>query len=191
MSEKGLDWEEVSDAAAVMFNIWVGGSELEWAQESWSHFQSAGLVSDDNILTVTKSKCLLIALACVYGEFCALAWDETGERLVEVFADDLDLNDLALGVLAAKANEGETWEDVYDYEFREYALNTLIDSLRNELFECLRTAYGGEPFLYARMFKTINSSEEVPEDEELLEEWDLTPQNARAFQYVMAGFREG
>ncbi len=175
MSEKGMDWEEVSDAAASMFNIWAGGSELEWAQECWGYLQSADRIPDDSTLAVTKSKCLLIALACVYGEFCALAWDENDEPPLEDYADGLELNDVALGILAAKANKDESWEQVYDYEFREYALKTVVDSLRSELFQCLRAAYGGEPFLYERMVKTINSGEENSEDEDLLDQWDLTP----------------
>jgi hypothetical protein len=74
-----IPWEDVSAAAAGMFNVWFGGSELEWAKECWSHFTKAGLTGNLSILEDTESRMRLLTLARIYHEFSWIAWEEDPE----------------------------------------------------------------------------------------------------------------
>ena len=50
-----IGWDEVEDAAAKMFNIWVDGNELKWAKEAWRHLAAAGLTGATTILEITAT----------------------------------------------------------------------------------------------------------------------------------------
>jgi hypothetical protein len=58
-----IGWDEVEDAAAKMFNIWVDGNELKWAKEAWRHLAAAGLTGATTILEITATKLRLVTLA--------------------------------------------------------------------------------------------------------------------------------
>ena len=61
--DDNLRWEEVEDAGAKMFRVWVDGSEFEWAKEAWGHLTAAGLAEATTILDFTASKLRLVTLA--------------------------------------------------------------------------------------------------------------------------------
>ena len=182
-----LTWEEVEKAASKMFNVWLGGDELEWAKEAWNHLTAAGLASSETILDVTAAKLRLVALARIYQEFCGLAWDEDPETPVDYPAEDLEIDPVALGILAARVNPDEFEEFSDDYELREAALLAATDSQRQEIFECLRAAYGDEFKLYSRLWHTNSPLTEDTEGDE----FEVTGANISALGYVMNGFLQG
>src|SRR4051794_12458933 len=96
-----VSWEDLEPAAGKMFKVWVGGGELEWAKECWQHFAAKGLTDSANVIEDTASRLRLVALARIYEEFCGLAWDENPETPVDYLAEDLELDSVALGILAA------------------------------------------------------------------------------------------
>jgi hypothetical protein len=189
----GLLWEDVEDAAGCIFNVWQDGGELAWARECWQHFRDAGLTSNDTLLEETKSRLRLLALVRVYQDFCELAWDLYSEPPIDDQADALEIDPVALGILAAKVDVSIEYDTNSDYDLREQALIVVTDELRHEIFRCLRKAYGDVTILYARIYKTIYSPEEAEElmEGDIVEEWDVTPQTVRAFQFVAAGFNQG
>jgi len=73
---ENIKWEDVESVATKMFNVWVDGTESEWAKEAWSHLTEAGLVGTTTILDMTAANLRLVTLALIYQEFCSFAWDE-------------------------------------------------------------------------------------------------------------------
>jgi hypothetical protein len=181
-----IGWEEVEDAAAKMFSIWVDGNELKWAREAWRHLAAAGLTGATTILEITATKLRLVTLARIYEEFCGFAWDENPETPVDYLAENLEIDPVALGVLAAKAEPNEFEDLTEEHQLREASLLSVTDSQRHEIFECLRAAYGNEFKLYSRIWHTrsVIAEENVEGDE-----FEVTGANSSALEYVKDGFR--
>ena len=177
-------WADVRDAAAKMFNVWVDGDELAWAREAWGHLHPAGLTGEETVLEITAAKLHLVTLARVYEEFCGLAWDENPETPVNYLAEDLDIEPVALGILAASADAGELKEMVDADELLESALIAASDCQRQEVFECLKAAYGSDAQLYTRLWQTRSATEEG-------EEFEPNARTGPALQYVMNAFQRG
>ena len=79
-----VQWEDVKDAASKMFNVWVFGGELEWAQECWTHFAASGLTENSSVIEYVAAQLRLLTLARNYEEFCVLAWDENPDTPIFV-----------------------------------------------------------------------------------------------------------
>jgi hypothetical protein len=183
---QNIQWEEVESAATKMFSVWVDGTELEWAKEAWSHLTAAGLVGATTILDITGANLRLVTLALIYQEFCSFAWDENPDVPVDYLAEDLEIDSVALGILAAKADPNEFEEFTDDYKLREAALLAVTDSQRQEIFECLKAACRDEFRLYGRLWHTRSlSAEENSEGDE----FEVTGSNSSALEYVRNGFR--
>ena len=181
-------WSDVSDAAGKMFKVWVDGHELEWAREAWGHLHPAGLNGEETVLKVTAAKLHLVTLARVYQEFCGLAWEENPETPVDYLAEDLDMDSVALGILAAASSDSEYFKDaVEDHELREAALLAASDGQRREIFEQLKAAYGSDVALYARLWHTRSN----PDGQHANEEFEPAAGKCMALQYVMNGFEHG
>lgn len=181
----GMPWDDVADAASKMFNVWVTGSELEWAKECWGHFEQQGLTADSSVLEKTRACLRLVALARIYHEFCGCAWDENPETSIDVLAENLEINGVALGVLAASAKDVGLEDCQDEYDLLELALVAATDAMRNQIYECLSKAYGGPVELYSRMSQT-NHTKDIAGDED---EFDVTGYNMRALDYVQNGFQ--
>ena len=109
---------------------------------------------------------------------------ENPETPVDYLAEDLEIDSIALGILAARAfpNGFDDAED--ECELNESALIAITDDLRKEVFQCLCKAYGDEVALYLRMCQT------QPNPDTDAEEFTVTPGNCRGLEYVMNGFQE-
>ena len=149
-----IDWDEVEDAASKMFNVWGAMYELDWAKEAWGHLCAAGLTSRQTFLDETAAKLRLVTLARIYQEFCGLAWDEDPETPIDYLAEDLHIDPLAIGVLAGSIGRDELEEAGEEYELHQAALTVVTDNQRQEIFECLKAAYGNEFKLYSRIWHT-------------------------------------
>jgi len=180
-----IDWDEVEDAASKMFNVWGAMYELDWAKEAWGHLRAAGLTSRQTFLDETAAKLRLVTLARIYQEFCGLAWNEDPETPIDYLAYDLQIDKVAIGVLAASTEYDELEEAVDEYELYQAALTAVTDSQRQEIFECLKAAYGNEFKLYSRIWHTrAPLGDEDSEDDE----FEVTDANSSALDYVRNGF---
>jgi hypothetical protein len=180
-----ITWAEVQEAASKMFHVWLGNGEITWVEECWHHLGEADLTDNTSVLEATATALRLVTLARIYEEFCGLAWDENPETPVDYLAEDLDIDPLALGILASKASP-EAFDDACDdSELREASLLAATDAQRREIYDCLSTAYGDETQLYSRMSETNQSAS----DEDYEDEFNLTGSNSGALSYVMNGFR--
>jgi hypothetical protein len=183
---ENIEWGEVEGAAKNMFRVWVDGRELEWAKEAWCHLTAAGLVGATTILDITAAKLRLVTLARIYQEFSGLAWDENPETPPDYLAEDLELDPVALGILAGRADPND-FEDLTEDEYLlGAALLTVTDSQRQEIFECLRNAYGDEFRLYSRLWHTRSP---IADEDSEGDEWEVTGANGSALEYVTNGFQ--
>jgi hypothetical protein len=181
-----IDWDEIKEAASKMFDVWFIGGELDWAKEVWSHLGAAGLASRQNFLDETAAKLRLVTLAKIYQEFCGLAWGEDPETPIDYLAEDLHIDPVALGVLAASTKCDELEEAVEDYELLQAALTAVTDNQRHEIFDCLKAAYGNEFKLYSRIWHTRSLEAEKDSEDD---EWEVTEANSSALEYIQNGFR--
>jgi hypothetical protein len=181
-----IEWEEIESAAAKMFNIWVHGNEVKWAEEAWSHLTRARLTGARTVLETIATKLRLVTLARIYHEFCGLACDENPDRTLSYVAENLGLNGVAIGILAASTPDRDEFEELTDeFALTEQALMTIVNSQRREIFDCLSAAYGDVYRLYSRLWHSLSENAESDSEGE---EFEVTDANA-AVDYVMHGFR--
>jgi hypothetical protein len=116
-----LDWEELEPSAQHAFNIWMSGSDLEWAKQTWNLFTKAGFCNYDS----PKERLLVIgrylALASLYRDWCSVARDETQEDVPFYWIEELEIAPIHLGQLT----DEELSEDA-DEAFSE-ALDILLE----------------------------------------------------------------
>jgi hypothetical protein len=177
-------WEEVEQAASKMFSVWTEGREREWAKEAWGHLHSAGLAGGNTALEITDANLQLVMLARIYEEFCGFAWDENPATPIEYLAEDLEIDPVALGILAAENQSVEFDGATDEHELREAALIAATEKHRAEIFECLKTACGGDIALYTRLSHTRSEENDVDG-----EEFEVTGSNSSALNYVLNGFQ--
>jgi len=177
-------WAEVAPTATKMFNVWTDGGELVWAKEAWGHLYVAGLAGQSSVLESTASRLRLVTLARIYQEFSGHAWEENPETPVCELAEDLAIDAVALGILAATGGSGQFDEALDDYELRETALLEATKNLRAEIFRCLKAAYGGETALYQRLWHTRSEGANTDGAE-----FAVTGSNSTALQFVTNGFQ--
>jgi hypothetical protein len=180
-----ISWDEVADAATTMFRVWASGGELEWAKECWMHFEKAGLTSGADVVETTKSYLRLVALAHIYEEFSSYMWDENPGTTLSDLAEDLEINAIALGVIASRDPGFECDRIDDDGTLHEHVLAAVIDQLRPEIHCCLIEAYGGEGALYSRMAKTTENTESGNS----FEEFSPTGPHVRAWSFVSNAFQ--
>lgn len=176
-----LDWIDIEPAAAGMFRIWTSGGDLAFAKEAWTHLAAAGLTDDDTPLLATQAQLRLIAIYRIYERFSRFKWDEGDEMPIVFLAEGMEVDRLALGLLAA-ADRKVDWPALEGIDMYEEALRSAVDSLRPSVFECLRKAYRGDTGLYVRLSRTRSND---PEDDD--NAFDLTGLNVDAYAFVRFG----
>jgi hypothetical protein len=188
-----IPWDEVEDPAGQMFRVWSFQGELKWAKECWEHFEKAGLTSREDLLEETKSYLRLIALAKIYEEFSGYMWDENPRTPISYFAEELDINPIALAVIAKEDPDFEAGGIDDEHKLHEHALEMAVRQFRGEIHGCLADAYGGENALYSRMARTTEGTdlEENPELADDMEEFSATVSHSRAWSFVSNAFQDG
>jgi hypothetical protein len=180
-----LEWADIEPAASKMFNVWADGAELAWAQEAWQYLSAAGLTVASTAVEHSTASLRLVALARIYHKFCGLAWDENPDTPIEYLAEDLGIDHVALGAIAAARAPDALTEYLDEPGLLHQALLAATDPLRAEIFQCLSAAYGGAPKLYSRLWHTRRQTDPNTESEE----FEVTGPNSYALEYVMNGFQ--
>lgn len=181
-------WEEVEEAAEHMFEMWLFGSEHEFAKEAWGHLFAAGLVSFKSLIESTASKLRLLTLAVAYREFGRVAWEEDRGDSLNDLVEGLDVDPVALGILASRTGANDFSRIIEGDDLFEIALRVVTKNERKTVFECLKRAYGDEIKLYSRMWHTKCS--ECDEDCEG-DEFEVTGPNSVSLRFIECGFVEG
>jgi hypothetical protein len=181
-----IGWPQLEDAASEIFSVWVGGSELRFAEEAWGHLAKAGLAEAETELEQTQVKIRFIALACVYLDFCAIAKDEDCEPAFDDWAHDLEIDLFRVGQLVGKSDE-DCNNAADEYDFQRYAMTVLTDRCRSDLQRALVAGFGNEQTLYSALWHSSHDPEEAADLED--EEWKVTTPNGLGFEFVLNGFR--
>lgn len=177
-----VGWDEIESAAAGMFDIWTSGGDLAFAREAWEHLRAAGLADDDTPALATQARLRLIALYRIYEGFCLAKWNENPDTPIAFLAEDLQIDRLALGLLAAPHMHPGDWLAVDEFEMYEVALAAAVKALRPEVLDCLKKAYGGDSALYQRLSRTRSNNDEYDD-----RDWDIEGGDVDGYAYVKYG----
>lgn len=178
-----------------LFNIWCGGTEVEWAEYMWTILERAGLTAyeEGDEVERTLVVCRLVALAGINLEFAARAWDEgyPGEWRESVHVDILGdyplLDPVSVGRLAERTG---VWTDSVDdgresvtgliHEIAAGEWDTVVRALLKEL---------GDSYLFASLWATRDGDARYPLPAEVVGEITSTDmfEKADAYGWVSDG----
>lgn len=179
-----VEWEDIQGAATRMFSVWTSGGDLSFAKEAWGHLAEAGLTEDESPASETQSLLRLVALCRIYEQFSAAKWDEDPDTPILYMAEDLPIDSLSLGLLAAEHLDSDEWRFSESVDMLEAALTAVVDELEPGVQACLIEAYGGETGLYKRLCRTASNREE---DEDDSEDFDPEGPNVNAYAFLKDG----
>jgi hypothetical protein len=158
-----MDWDELAPAAREAFNIWMSGSDFQWAKEAWGLLVKAGLCSYDSERERHVVVARFLALASIYRDWCSVAFDETQEDVPAYWIEGLGVQPIYVGQIVAD----EELSDDPDEALSD-ALQVLLNGERAEVVRALRTAYGGtvEDFFVALWRSVRQEMDPEPGDED-------------------------
>jgi hypothetical protein len=146
------------------------------------------LTNGNTVLETTAARLRLVTLGRIYEEFCRLAWEENPETPLEYLAEFLEIDPVALGILASTGSTDDITDAIDEFGLRVAALQAATDSQRKVIFQCLEAAYGGPVKLFSRLWHTRADAAEADDD---LPEFEPVPGNCSALEYVQNGFLLG
>lgn len=155
-----VEWEDVARVAPAIFEIWVDGREVEWAQLAWQSLRKVGLTSYRTELERTKVLTRFLLLGRLYREFCAMAWEEWQEPDWYDWADELEISVFRVAQLLG---DEEIDDNGSDSELLEEALALVAEREREAVAEALLKGFGGEIKLFASLWATNWNPEEAGE----------------------------
>jgi hypothetical protein len=191
-----LAWDEISHAAEEAFAIWSGQPELEWARCSWQALARAGLATYRNERERCQVAIRLLALAGLYHDFCAVAWEEYQEPQYVEWAEGLGIGPFRVGQLVGGDRLWDTADDD-DATFAQ-ALEHLVNEERQRVLASLREGYGDVSGLFVSLWRSRTASADAgsesdgeggagdaESDDEILN--DVTTEKLAAFAWLESG----
>lgn len=162
-----LTWDEVKDGAGELFNVWVFGGERQWAERAWSTLAAAGLTTYGDDLGLTRVKVRLLALGCIYRDFCKIGCDEDYDECAFMWEEGavLSFSNFRLGQLAGPAFDTGGME-AEDNDLSDSALFTLTAEERPVICRALVAAAGGAVPLAESLFATSRWDKETDGEED-------------------------
>jgi hypothetical protein len=156
--QRTLGWEDVKPVADEAFSIFVGRPELVWARQAWDHVTAAGLAGYSTELQRCRACFRFLALATVYYDWCATAWQENrDDDEICMAAEGFEMDPLHIGQLLG--SDAET-DSLYQ------ALTTLMYDAREEVLGLVIKGFGG-PRAFARaLWRSNREPAEISEDED-------------------------
>jgi hypothetical protein len=144
-------WNQVVTEASPIFEVWLGGRELEWAMLAWQGLQNAGLTSYEGSLDRSRVMVRLLLLGRLYREFCAVAWEEWQEPDWSDWADHVGIT---LFRAAQLVGEEEVDDNLSEFALLEAALVILTERERQRVVEALVKEFRGAPMLFVSLWAT-------------------------------------
>jgi hypothetical protein len=187
-----LDWEDVRAAAEAAFDVWESGGELQWAKEVWGRTVAVGIANYSNEIERHRTAVLLLGLAGLYRDFCALAWEERDPPTYSYWAEELNLDDFVLGQLVGPDPRIK----------KKDALNHLVNAARPQVVSLLEQFFGNVNSLFVSLWRTGTDSvneedddgneedDDGDEDERLSDAEilnDDTPEKVAAYSWLDSG----
>jgi len=167
-----MEWEELESTAQRNFNVWGGGTDLDWAKQAWGVLENSGLTSHENEPERCKVALRFLALGDYYYNFCTIF---RGEHLEPEFVDwveKLNISAFRLGQLFGESAELEyEWDADLLYQ---KSLEVLISDAGNEIIDPLKNGFGGQCPLFISLWRsTISEEKSNPEHLDYLTDNDI------------------
>jgi hypothetical protein len=164
-----LNWDELEPAAREAFNIWMSGSDLEWAKTSWRLLVKDGLCNYETERERHVVIARYLALASVYRDWCSVAFDETNEDVPTYWIDGLDVEPIYVGQILADEELSDDPEEALSD-----GLHCLLNSERDAIIKALQKVYGGTvEDLFVSLWRSVKGFNEAESgDEDYVEEED-------------------
>lgn len=185
-----LAWDEIEPVVKPIITVWVDGSELRWAEHAWRALAAEGLTAYTSELERTACVLRVRALAAIYLDFCARAfdegspgdWREGGSDLIGAYPQ-IDL--FTLGQLAER--EGIDADNSPGYEpIIGDVIDELVSGQLANVTDTLARHWGGAA-LFASMWMSTQSDLKYPLTEDQVDEavnWDTTAQKVSAWEWL-------
>ena len=167
-----LRWGYLEVSAARAFDVWMQGTEKEWARTAWDLLCSAGAADYANQVERHEVLLLFLALGGFYRDFCALAWEERAEPMYSYWAEELELDAFVLGQLVGPEPRLDS----------HAALNILVSRARPKLSGLLEKVFDGNDLLFCALWRTCEGD---LTDDEILNE--PTPDKMCAYDWLAQG----
>jgi|GEM_PF-3383892 len=167
---------EFAVAAKLIFDV----RAQPFVNMAWTHIEGAGEPDYATILEETEAKVRLLALGCVYLDFCSIALGEHESPDFETWAEALDMETYCLGQLVGTDHEACN-EAESEGEFRRRALTVLTDQCRPELFAAMVKGCGDVNALYSALWRNCHDTTADGE------EWRVTSATGAAYEFVAGG----
>jgi hypothetical protein len=156
-----LDWDEIEPAAREAFRIWSSGSDFDWAKEVWSRLVQAGFCDYESAQRRHLVIARFLALASIYRDWCAVAFDESHADEPQFWVEDLEIEPFYLGQLVREP----LGDDPDDAIAGAWAI--LLHRERPRVVQALLTVYGGQvEGLFVALHHSVKSLFEADDDED-------------------------
>lgn len=96
MADELVPWFDVEPLATRIFDLWVGGGDLEWARTAWAILGEQGLTfagSEDTLEEESRIRVRMLTLGVLYHEFASRAWQEGNVDIGYWIEEDVFLAD--------------------------------------------------------------------------------------------------
>ena len=208
---ENLSWQEVEPSAREALNIWSSGSELEWAQKSWSELEEAGLTAYDNLRDYHLVVARFLSLCQFYRDWASFYDGRYDGPLYWIHRpQDDDLDRFYFGQLLPD----EELVENYNTSIEMDALTILMERERDVIAPILLKSAGGASELHIELRATmrpvpgeataekiirvekeqqeLNFEDEEDEEDGLEEEneddpFEMTADNLEAYEWVTYG----
>jgi hypothetical protein len=190
-----LDWDGLPLDPARIFDVWIDGSELAWARHAWSVLAEAGLTDADDEVERITAVVRLLALAAIYRDFCARAFEEGTvgdwrEGLPwELLDQSAGFDRFSLGQLAGRLNITTARRDAHDNDALSEIVADLIEIEWRTVTGRLLHAWG-ESALFAGLVASSQAAVGFPLGADELNaalNTDLTGGKQAAYSWVAEG----
>ena len=173
-----LTWATLEEEFAKdLFNIWVSGSDYEWAQDAWRRLTDAGLTAfnDGDELERHRTVIRFLTLAAIYHRFCYASYREGCEldvlvRMIptsdEPDPDGACLNPFCIGQLVGDDSpSADVWDALIELVYQEH--RTLVRTLAK--------TYKNPDHLFVSLWRSAmgvwwDDPKDAPDDDQILNE---------------------
>ena len=177
-----LEWKEVEYAAEQIFDQWGGEHILRWVEEAWGHLKTAELTESGSLLELTQAQLRLIVLAELVGSYRKYALGESSDDVTWYSAEHLDIDQLALGILAGRSSD--ILNDSDDSTLLAEALDQVVADLKPTVVSCLTSAFGEAHGLHKSLWNAVTGSDDPDTDEA----FEPAADQLSAYAHVEQGF---
>jgi hypothetical protein len=139
---KTLRWGDVEGVAKEAFSIWVDHPEIKWAKRAWKIIIRAGLAAYSDEDERCEAAMRFLALCGLYYDFCEIALEEHREPEYGVWANDLGISAIRVGLRLGY--NPDDWLNRYEDDEALYdeGVKCLANKARGEVFEALCKGFG-------------------------------------------------